>query len=158
MIAAGKHIYLSQTIVTPLASLQASRIRVDSYTESGAGALNLNVNRQDYNFAQSSLGVKVERVIQSSGSRYSPEAHVRWQHDFGSTAMQQDATFAGGGASFTTQGVRQGRELFNVGAGITFLSCNCDNRTWTFKGLYDYKWTQSNYSSHQLSLIASIKL
>ena len=157
LVTTGRHYFFNQNIVTPLASLQVSRIHVGSYTETGAGDVNLRVDTQNYNFVQSSLGVKAERVIQSGNGTYSPEAHVKWLHDFSSTTMLQNAAFTGGGATFTTQGITQDRELFNVGAGVTFLSCNCGEKTWTVKGLYDYKWNQSNYSSHQLSVIASIK-
>lgn len=157
LIATGKHYFIDQTTITPLASLQVSRINVGSYTESGAGDANLRVKSQDYDFVQSSLGVKAERVIQSGNGTYSPEVHFKWLHDFNSTTMQQDAAFAGGGGTFTTRGIRQDRELFNVGTGITFLSCNCGEKTWTVKALYDYKWNQSNFSSHQISVVANLK-
>lgn len=155
VITAGRHFNVNQTIVTPLASLQASRIRVESYTESGAGAANLNVSSQDYDFVQSTVGVKAERVINANSGTFSPEVHFKWLHDFSSTTMLQDASFAGGGASFRTQGITQDREMFNVGAGVSFLSCNCGENAWTVKGLYDYKWNQSDYSSHKLSIMAS---
>jgi uncharacterized protein with beta-barrel porin domain len=154
---AGMHFYLNQVTVTPLASLQASHIHVGSYTEGGAGDVDLHVNSQDYDFVQSGLGVKAESVIKSGNGTYSPEVHVKWLHDFNSTTMEQKAAFTGGGTSFTTQGIKQDRELYNVGAGITFLSCKCDKNSWTVKGLYDYKWNESDYSSHQVSLMASIK-
>ena len=157
-VSAGKHFYFdNQVTVTPLVSLQASHLRVGSYTESGAGDVNLRVDSQSYNYLQSGLGVKVERVIQSGDSTYSPEAHVKWSHDFKSTTTTQDVAFTGGGANFNVRGVDQDRDIYNVGAGLTFLSCNCDQRSWTFKGQYDYKWNQSDYSSHQVSLIASHK-
>ena len=155
VLTAGKHFYLSQATVTPLASLQASRIDVKSYTENGAGDANLRVSSQKYDFVQSTLGVKGERVIQAGNGTYSPEVHVKWMHDFSSTTMQQNAVFVGGGTSFNTQGVTQDRDLFNVGAGISFLSCNCGEGSWTVKGLYDYKWNQSSYSEHKLSILAS---
>lgn len=155
VVMTGRHFYLNQTIVTPLAALQASRIRIESYTESGAGAANLQVNSQDYDFVQSTLGVKAERVIHANSGTFSPEVHFKWLHDFSSTTMQQDASFAGGGASFRTQGITQDREMFNVGAGVSFLSCNCGENAWTVKGLYDYKWNKSDYSSHKLSIMAS---
>lgn len=158
LVSAGKHFYLDQQVtVTPLASLQASHIHVDGYTENGAGDVNLRVDSQDYNFIQSGLGVKVERVIQSGHSTYSPEVHAKWLHDFKSTTMAQNAAFTGGGAAFAVQGIQQDRELYNVGGGVTFLSCNCDKNAWTVKGLYDYKWNNSSYSSNQVSLIASLK-
>lgn len=157
LVTVGKHFNLNQVTVTPMASLQASHIHVGSYTESGAGDVNLRVDSQDYNFVQSTLGVKAERVIQSGKSTYSPEVHAKWLHDFNSTTMEQDAAFTGAGTMFKVQGIRQDRELYNVGAGVTFLSCNCDKNSWAVKGLYDYKWNESNYSSHQVSLIASLK-
>lgn len=157
LVSAGKHFRFDQNTITPLASLQVSRVQVDGYTESGAGDINLRVDSQHYNFVQSSVGVKAERVIRSGNSTYSPEVHFKWLHDFRSTTMQQNATFAGSGATFSTQGISQDRDLLNVGAGITFLSCNCGDKTTTVKGVYDYKWNNSNYSSHQLSLLASIK-
>lgn len=157
LVSAGKHFFFNQATITPLVSLQASHIRVGSYSESGAGDLNLRVNSQDYDFVQSGLGVKAERVIQSGNATFSPEVHAKWLHDFSSTTMQQNAAFTGSSATFTTQGVTQDRELFNVGAGLSFLSCNCGENSWSVKGLYDYKWNESSYSSHQLSIIASIK-
>ena len=158
LVSAGEHFYFNnQVTVTPLASLQASHIRVGSYTESGAGDVSLKVDSQSYNFIQSSLGVKVERVISSGNGTYSPEAHFNWLHDFKSTTMAQNVAFTGGGTAFNVRGIEQDRELYNVGVGLTFLSCNCDKNSWTVKGLYDYKWNQSDYSSHQVSLIAGLK-
>jgi uncharacterized protein with beta-barrel porin domain len=157
IVTVGKHYQVNETTITPLASLQASHLRVGSYTESGAGDANLRVESQDYTFVQSTLGVKAERVIRSGNSTYSPEVHAKWLHDFKSTTMEQDAAFTGGGAAFTAQGIKQDRDMFNVGAGVTFLSCNCEKDSWTVKGLYDYKWNDSEYSSHQVSLIAGLK-
>ena len=159
LVSTGRHYYLSpSSIVTPLASLQVSRMHVGGYSESGAGDINLRANDQDYNFVQSTVGVKAERLVSTLHGTYSPEVHAKWLHDFSSTTMQQNATLAGGGAAFDTRGITQDRELFNVGAGITFLSCKCGADTWTVKALYDYKWNQSAYSSHQIGLIASLKL
>ncbi len=157
LLAPGKHLYMGETIVTPLVSLAVSRLQVGGYTESGAGDLNLQVEKQNYDIVRSSLGVKAERVIQTTGGAFSPEVHVKWEHDFNGNTMRQDASFTGGGAGFTTQGVNGGRDLYKVGAGVTILSCNCERKSWTVKGLYDYKWTQNHYASHQLSLITGIR-
>ena len=158
IVSAGKHFHFDNKVtVTPLVSLRAAHVRVGSYTETGAGDVNLRVDSQSYNNLQSGLGVKVERVIQSGDSTYSPEAHFKWSHDFKSTTTAQDVALTGGGARFNVRGVSQDRDLYNVGVGMTFLSCNCEQRSWTFKGQYDYKWNKSDYSSHQVSLIASHK-
>ncbi|WP_172150235.1 autotransporter family protein [Pseudomonas tumuqii] len=158
LVSAGKHFYFDQEVtVTPFASLQTSLLKVDGYNEHGAGGLNHRVDDQDYNLTQSGVGVKVERVIRSGASTYSPEVHVKWMHDFSDTTIEQTAVLTGGGSAFNVEGIEQNRDLYNVGAGITFLSCNCDNSSWTVKGQYDYKWNDSEYSSNQLSLIASLK-
>ncbi|MDB5806289.1 MAG: hypothetical protein JWN73_3611 [Betaproteobacteria bacterium] len=157
LVAAGQHFPVGGNIVTPLASLQVSRIRVDGYAEGGAGDIDLQVNRQSYNFVQSSLGVKAERVMHAGSATFSPEVHAKWLHDFSSTTMRETAAFTGGGGSFTVQGISQNRELFNVGAGVTFLSCSCGGTAVTVKALYDYKWNQSNYSSNQVALLGSIR-
>jgi outer membrane autotransporter protein len=157
LLAIGKHFYVDQTTITPLASLKATHISVDNYNEKGGGDINLRVDDQNYDFVQSSLGVKMERVIKTSSGAVSPEVHAKWLHDFNSTTMQQDAMFAGGGSSFRTDGIKQDRDLYNVGAGFTMMYCNCEDNAWSVKGLYDYKWNDSDYSSHQVSLIANLK-
>jgi uncharacterized protein with beta-barrel porin domain len=157
LVAIGKHFYVNQTTITPLASLKATHISVDDYNEKGGGDINLRVDDQNYDFVQSSLGVKIERVIQTSTGAVSPEIHAKWLHDFNSTTMEQEAMFAGGGSSFKTEGIKHDRDLYNVGAGFTMMYCNCDTNSWSVKGLYDYKWNDSDYSSHQVSLIANVK-
>lgn len=155
IVSAGHHFFFNRTTITPLAALQASRIHVGGYSETGAGDINLRVNSQDYDIVQSSLGVKAEHHIQAGNGNFYPEVHFKWLHDFTSTTMEQTAAFSGGGAQFKVQGIEQDRDMFNVGAGISFLSCNCVDNSWTVKGVYDYKWNQSSFSSHQVSVVAS---
>ncbi|PPC94606.1 MAG: hypothetical protein CTY33_03370 [Methylotenera sp.] len=155
LVAVGKHFYANETTITPLVSLQATRINVDDFDEKGFGSL--SVDNQNYNFLQSSVGVKAERTIKTSTGSISPEVHARWFHDFKSTTMEQSARFIGGDNTvINAQGIKQDRDLYNVGAGFTMLYCNCENNAWSVKGLYDYKWNDSDYSSHQFSLIANL--
>jgi outer membrane autotransporter protein len=156
-INAGKHFGLNETTITPLVGLKATRIYVEGYQESGAGDVNLRVDSQTYDFLQSSVGLKAERVIQTAKGSFAPEVHAKWLHDFNSTTMEQNALFTGGGAKFNMQGIVQDRDTYNVGAGVTFLTCNCDQTSWSVKGLYDYKWNGSHYDSHQVSLIAGLR-
>ena len=157
IVMLGKHLYVSEVTVTPLVSLQATHLHVNSYTEKDAGDINLNVDSQDYNFLQSGVGMKIERPIFAGNKIYSPEIHAKWLHDFTSTTMEQTTSFTGGGTSFETKGMHQDRDFYNVGAGLTFISSTPAINTWSVKGLYDYKWNDSEYSAHQLSLIASLQ-
>ena len=156
MVTTGRNFVFNRMTVTPLASLQASRIKIGRYTEGGAGDANLQVENQTYNFLQSGLGVKAEWAMQGGNGNYYPEVHAKWLHDFNATTMHQKAGFAGGGATFEARGVEQDSDLFNVGAGVSLISCNCSANPWSVKGLYDYKWNQSGYNSHQVSLLASL--
>lgn len=156
-INAGKHFGLNETTITPLVGLKATRLYVEGYQESGAGDINLRVDSQTYDFLQSSVGLKAERVIQTAKGNFSPEVHAKWLHDFNSTTMEQNVLFTGGGAKFSDHGIVHDRDTYNVGAGVTFLSCNCDQTSWSVKGLYDYKWNGSHYDSHQVSLLAGLR-
>lgn len=157
MVMLGKHVYTRQVIFTPLISLQATHLHVNSYAEKDAGDINLSVDSQDYNFLQSGVGLKAERPVLVGNTYLTPELHAKWLHDFNSTTMEQTTTFTGGGASFDSKGVRQDRDFYNVGAGLSLISNYTDGNTWAVKGLYDYKWNESHYSAHQLSLVASLK-
>ncbi|WP_150303033.1 autotransporter family protein [Pseudomonas saliphila] len=158
LLSAGKHFYFEKNVtVTPFASLQASRIKVENFNERGAGALNHSVDDQDYDLTRSGLGVKMERSIRSGAYTYAPEMHFKWLHDFSDTTTEQTAALSGGGAAFNVKGIEQDRNLYNIGAGVTMLSCNCESDSWTVKGQYDYKWNESEYKSNQLSLIASLQ-
>ena len=157
MVSAGQHFFFNQTTITPIVALRASRIHVDSYTETGAGDINLRVRSQDYDAVQSSLGVKAEHHIQTASGNFYPEVHAKWLYDFTSTTMEQSAAFSGGGGQFKVQGVKQDRDLFNVGVGLSFLSCNCVDNSWTVKGVYDYKWNRSKFSSHEVSVVANFR-
>ena len=158
LVSAGKHFYFEKNVtVTPFASLQASRIKVENFNERGAGALNHSVDDQDYDLTRSGLGVKMERSIRSGAFTYAPEVHFKWLHDFSDTTTEQTAALNGGGSAFNVKGIEQDRNLYNIGAGVTVLSCNCDSDSWTVKGQYDYKWNESEYKSNQFSLIASLQ-
>jgi uncharacterized protein with beta-barrel porin domain len=157
LVATGRHFEFDQTIITPLASLQVSHLAVGSYQETGAGDASLHVASQSYDFVQSGFGVKAEHLIKAGANTYAPEVHVKWLHDFKATTMQQDATFTGGGGTFSESGIKQDRDLYDVGAGVSLLTCNCEKNAWTVKGVYDYKWNESGYSANQVSVIASMK-
>lgn len=157
LITTGKNFTSKNTTLTPLVGVQASRINVDSYTEHGAGDINLQVDSQNYNFLQSTVGVKLEHVMQSKNLTVAPEIHTKWMHDFKSTTAQQDAVLTGGGSKFHIHGIEQESNSYNVGAGVTLYSCNCDKDSWSVKGAYDYKWNETGYQNNQVSVVASIK-
>ncbi len=154
-INTGYHIAApAKFIVTPLVSLQYSRVNMNGYTETGAGDIDLHVKPQGYHFLESGLGAKVERPFSFHKWTIIPDLHVKWFHDFINPTMKQTAVFTTQGASaFTTPGLRTSRETYDVGTGLTLLSCKCTKKyDWSIAADYDYFWRSDGYSANQATL------
>jgi len=151
----GFHLSAQEFIITPVASLQYTRMHIDDYTESGAGDIDLKVESQDYDFLETGLGVKVERYFSSDDGRTSfvPEGHFNWFHELLNPDLEQTAKYtAAGSSSFTTSGPDAADNLFNVGGGLNLLSCACSATTWSLEAVYDYYWTNEDYSANQVTV------
>lgn len=106
---------------TPIGSFLYSHLRLNSYTEDGAGALSLKVNAQDYNVAQTGLGMKVGYPFYNKAlsSKITPELKFKWLYDWVGDAQQATSAFTGGGASFSTQSFTPAQSSYDFGAKIT---------------------------------------
>ncbi len=129
--------------VTPLVSLEYIHLNLDSYTETGAGDLDLHVNAEGFDFLQSGLGMKIAYPITDHNGTYIPEVHGEWLYDFIGDKEEVTSTFTGGGASFKTSGFRPAQNSFDLGTGVTFLSKN----NVSLEGVYNLD-LKSGYVSH----------
>jgi len=87
---------LAGITATPLASFLAMCNRTDSFTETGAGALNLQNDSHDTDSYQSGVGVKLSREFQAAKDfSITPEFGAKWLHEFGDTEANINARFAG---------------------------------------------------------------
>jgi outer membrane autotransporter protein len=129
--------------ITPMASLQYLRLHLQSYTETGAGALNLSVKAQNYDMLQSGLGMKVERPFEAKGMTVIPEIHAKWLYDFIGDKQETTSTFAGGGGSFATNGFDPAQNSFNAGAKLTLASHN----NWSLETNYDFEYKE-DFTAH----------
>lgn len=146
----GYNIPVGDFRVTPLASLQYTRVNIDGFSETGAGGVNLNVRSRSYDFLESGLGVKVSRPFRHGDLTFVPEVHGRWLRQLSNPTMSQTASFqVAGSPAFTTPGLRTADDTLNVGGGITLLSCNCTARTWSLEAVYDYYQRSDGYAAHQ---------
>ena len=137
-----------KTVFTPLASLEFSNFRQKAYTESGAGALSLNVDGVSASRIKGGVGARISgEGTMASGTVYRPEVHVGVYNDFRNAGVDSSASFTGGGTSFVTTGARLQRTSFNVGAGVTFLQ----GKTGSVGLVYDYEG-RSSYKAHNVSL------
>lgn len=81
---------------TPLASFLAMCNHTDSFTETGAGALNLESDSNHTDSYQSGLGVKLAREFKAAKDfTLTPEFGAKWLHEFGDTEANINARFAG---------------------------------------------------------------
>ena len=141
--------------LTPLASLQYTNVSIGGFSETGAGAINLAVRSQSYNFLESGLGAKVSRDFAYQGIGILPEVHAKWLHELTNPTPSQTASFAvPGSASFSTTGLKTADDTYNIGAGVTLLSCSCLKNSWSVEAVYDYYVRNDHYSAQQ----AMIKL
>ena len=145
----GYHFYAGGFTITPQASLQYTHLNVSGYGETGGGALNVNVQSQSYDFLQSGLGVTLARPFAFMERTLVPEIHAKWYRMLSNPTIVNTVSFASGNQSFTTPGLTNSPDTFNVGAGFTFLSCGCAANNWSVEARYDYYWRTDNYSSHQ---------
>ncbi len=106
---------------TPLVSFLAMRNHTDSFTETGAGALNLQSDSHNTDSYQSGLGVKLSREFKAAKDfTLIPEFGAKWLHEFGDTEANINARFAGETAgSFVITSSTSKREAGVVSLNLT---------------------------------------
>ena len=164
LLTLGYHFFdqdiLDQGItITPVASLQATHVGIQAYTETGAGDIDLKVSSQDYTFLESGLGVNVASPFDAGdGMDGLPELHFKWLDELLNPNFQNTAALtAVGSPTFTTGALKFNPNTLNAGAGVTLLSCACETRKWSVEGVYDFYWRSDNYSANQVMLEASYR-
>jgi uncharacterized protein with beta-barrel porin domain len=107
-----------ETQYTALAGIDYSTVSVDSYTETGAGALSLNVQSDSVAEAILSAGVRVDHALTSSMSL---TADARLGYDLLDEESTISASFVGGGSVFTTKGTGSDPLLVKAGLGLNMV-------------------------------------
>lgn len=154
--ATGYHFYVGdgRSVITPTATVQYTRMNMPGYREFGGNSVNLAVDAQTYHFLQSGLGVKFSRDLATSGDlTVRPEMHANWLHSFSGRSVSETAQFASGGPSFTATGVKPGRDLAELGAGLLIAGGN----RWSLAGTYDYQFNRS-YKAGQVMVKFAVAL
>jgi uncharacterized protein with beta-barrel porin domain len=156
-VATGYHFFADGFTITPLASLQFTNIGLDGYTETGAGDIDLQVNSQNYNFLESSLGVKAARPFDiGDATNLLPEVHFKWLYELINPTLENTAALdVVGSPSFTTPGFTPASTTFDIGGGLSLLSCVCSGKPWTVSAVYDHFWRTDNYSADQVMVKVS---
>ena len=92
--------------ISPFVRFQGTTNSQNGFTESGAGALNLNVAAQTTGSARSVLGAEFAGAFGVEGrEKLALQMRLGWAHEYANTARPVTASFAGApGANFTVFG------------------------------------------------------
>jgi autotransporter-associated beta strand protein len=117
----------------PFGALQYVHVRQNSFTETGAGVLNLSIDGVDDDSFRSLLGMRIQ--VRTIGNRrhVTPEFRAVWVHEFMDTDLPVVARFATVGGAFTVEGLDMGRDWALVGTGLNW---NLGNN-WSAQANYD---------------------
>ncbi len=148
----GYGIKIGKNVLTPLASLSYSHLRVGKYSEADAGALNLNVDTQDYDNLRAGLGASLTSEKKISFGTLMSDIHAKALYDVIADRQNMVASFAGGGTSFVSQGYKPVRSGANLGTAITIAT----KKNITLSLQYDYEMRQGYYA-HTGSLNVAYK-
>ncbi len=123
--------------VTPYVNASYSYVDVDGYRESGAGALNLDVDGDDADSLVLSVGAKGEYLASSNLSLL---AELGVGYDVMAERSRLTSAYSGGGAQFTTEGMKPDEFVYNAALGAQY---KLDNGTsisarYDFNGREDY--------------------
>lgn len=111
---------LSETAsITPFAGVREVHLHNPGYSESGAGAANLQVQEIDVDSFSHEIGVKGEAAIETASGRFTPSLKVGWIHNYVNGPIPLTAVL--GGITFTSSSARQARDGALVGAGLSFM-------------------------------------
>ncbi len=118
---AGYNVKIDTFSITPLASLQASHLNRNGFTEKGAGSLNLSVKKENTQSFTSALGVRVKKDYHTSLGIITPDIRLRWLHEFQDVEYQIDAAFDGYSSSaFIAQTDKTARDSAAFDLGIAW--------------------------------------
>jgi uncharacterized protein with beta-barrel porin domain len=106
-----------KTVMTPYVHADYSYVSVESYNETGAGALSLNVNDDSADSLIIGTGVKANHTVSDSLLLM---ANAGIGYDLMTDRSSLTSGFAGGGAQFTTDGIEPDEWVYNAGLGAKY--------------------------------------
>ena len=133
-----------KSVFTPNVAFQYTHVSSDSFTETGAGVLNLVVAPEDLEMAVGILGLNYQTSYSIKSGTMTPQIRTSVSYDFASDDADSVSRFTGATTTFTTKGAEVEEFGASVGAGLT-LSTN-DGR-WDLSADYDAD-LKDNYLAH----------
>lgn len=105
-LVAGMPFVLQESLtLTPFVGVEAFYAKQNAYTESGAGVLALEVDKNGVARRRSLVGAELGSTMKlSGGSVLRPSVKFTWRHEFEDSAGSANTAFVGGGGQFSTTG------------------------------------------------------
>jgi outer membrane autotransporter protein len=125
--------------ITPKAGLFYAYTNSDSYTETGAGGMNLVVNPDDTSMLEGSLGVNVAYDHKVEGGLLRPEVRAAVLYEFLDDNASATSRFTGAGATFNTEGLDTAQLGGTLGFGVGYTTAD---GMWEIRGDYDAELRQ----------------
>jgi outer membrane autotransporter protein len=105
--------------IEPLVGIRYFKSDATSFTESGAGSVNLRGSVKDFTSLRSALGATFSRELAGKRGPIVLEARLAWEHEFKDRSARLDARFSGAsGSNFEARGVEIDRDSALVGLGM----------------------------------------
>ncbi|MES2386027.1 MAG: autotransporter domain-containing protein [Pseudomonadota bacterium] len=126
---AGFPVQRGSMVVTPLASLEYTHLRLDAYSETGAGAIDLHVDERHYDSLQLGLGASVRFDSWLGNGKLVPTVRAMWIFEGHDDRQTLNSSFTGGGgSSFSTSAPDAARHSLKLGLGMNYKVGR--NTTW----------------------------
>jgi outer membrane autotransporter protein len=125
-LSGGRDFHVQHWTFGPTAGLQYVHQSTDSFTENGAGMLDLNVRDNENDSLRSRLGGRVYYAASDGSVTWRPFLDASWQHEFMQNDTSLTAGFDGGGVGdFTVPVPHNTREsaLVSLGTDIDINPC-----------------------------------
>ncbi len=110
---------LNAVAVEPFAAVDFTHNKIDGYTETGAGAANLEVDQITQNTPGHTIGVRAAKAIAIDPThQVNLRGHLGWNHLYGDLSSNTTMQFTTGSTPFTVRGSGAARNSGIVGVGI----------------------------------------
>ncbi len=145
--ATGYEFNLGKWSLVPSVSLQYINLAINSFTETGAGSLNLATDRQNTESLLGNIGGRVYYTFDTGKSLIMPGILVSYGHEFLRGNYTVTSRLAQGSSYFDIENAPVDRNFLSCGAGISMFLQNGAS----FHVGYDARIGTDNYIAHSLS-------
>ena len=106
----------SKNTFIPSVRADYTTVQTNGYTETGAGALNLQVNSQTYNTLPVSADVRIDHALPN---KLTLSGNAGAGYNILNNQVSITSAYQGGGSAYATNGLQVSPWIYNAGVGLT---------------------------------------